>query len=48
MKNGAVPLMPNFFVRKDPELSQILAPLWNHPNLKDLEQHGGSFWMEMG
>jgi hypothetical protein len=42
------PYMPNFFVSEDPELSQILAPLWNHPNLKDVEQHGGSFWMELG
>jgi len=37
-------LMPNFFVSKDKELSSILQPFWNHPNLNNVEKHGGSFW----
>lgn len=39
------PLMPNYFVDQDAELRAILAPLWAHPNLKGVEQHGGSFWL---
>lgn len=42
------PLMPNYFVSEDPELSGILAPLWKHPNLQGVEQHGGSFWLRIG
>lgn len=42
------PYMPNFFVSEDPELSAIFSPLWHHPNLAGVEQHGGSFWLQMG
>jgi len=41
------PLMPNYFVFEDRELSKILQPLWQHPNLKGVEQHGGSFWLQI-
>lgn len=41
-------LMPNYFVSEDAELASILAPLWQHPNLQGVEQHGGSFWLKIG
>jgi len=39
-------LLPNFFVSEDEELKKILLPVWDHPNLKTVERHGGSFWFE--
>ncbi len=41
------PLLPNYFVHQDGELSQLLEPLWDHPNLKGVEKHGGSFWLKI-
>ncbi len=40
-------LLPNYFIYQDPELSSILEPIWNHPNLQDVESHGGSFWLQI-
>jgi predicted O-methyltransferase YrrM len=40
-------LFPNFFISEDKELSAALKPLWEHPGLKGVEQHGGSFWMKV-
>jgi hypothetical protein len=40
-------LLPNYFISEDKELRKILAPIWNHPNLKDVEQHGGSYWITL-
>lgn len=40
-------LLPNYFISEDKELSAILLPLWNHPNLKDVERHGGSYWLQI-
>jgi len=40
-------LLPNYFISEDKELSQILAPIWKHPNLQDVERHGGSFWLQI-
>jgi hypothetical protein len=40
-------IMPNFFVAQDPELSQILRPVWNHPAMPVVEQHGASYWIEI-
>ncbi len=42
------PLLPNYFISEDKALSNILAPLWSHPNLKGVETHGGSFWLLTG
>ncbi len=39
------PILPNYFISEDKELSAILNPLWNHPNLNNVERHGGSFWL---
>lgn len=41
------PILPNYFISKDEELSQILNPIWNHPALKGVEKHGGSFWLRI-
>lgn len=40
-------LLPNYFISEDKELSDILLTIWNHPNLKDVEKHGGSYWMKL-
>lgn len=41
-------LFPNYFVHEDAELSTRLKPMWEHSNLKGVEQHGGSFWLRIG
>jgi Methyltransferase domain len=41
-------IMPNYFVSEDKELSDIIAPIFQHSNLKDVEKHGGSYWLEIG
>lgn len=39
------PLLPNYFIYEDQELSEQIAPIWDHPNLLGVEKHGGSFWL---
>lgn len=39
-------MMPCFFVSEDKELKTILNPIWENPNLKGVERHGGSFWFK--
>ncbi len=41
-------IFPAFFVSEDAALSKKLEPIWDHPNSKDAERHGGSFWLEIG
>ena len=41
------PILPNYFISEDKELSNIIAPLWEQENLKGVEKHGGSFWLEV-
>lgn len=41
------PICPNFFMSEDKELSDMLKPVWDHKNLKGVEQHGGSFWLSI-
>lgn len=40
-------LFPGYFISEDRDLSKILEPVWNHPNLLNVERHGGSFWMRI-
>lgn len=40
-------LLPNFFISEDKALSEAIAPIWEHPNLKDVERHGGSYWLQI-
>lgn len=41
------PLLPNFFISEDTELAKAIAPIWDHPNLENVERHGGSFWLQI-
>lgn len=41
------PILPNYFIFKDEELSRKIEPIWNHPNLEGVEKHGGSFWLRI-
>jgi len=41
------PILPNYFISRDEELSQILNPIWSNPTLKEVEKHGGSFWLRI-
>jgi len=40
-------LLPNYFISEDPELSALIAPIWEHENLRNVERHGGSFWIRI-
>jgi len=40
-------ILPNYFISQDDQLNKILKPLWEHPALKGVEQHGGSYWLEI-
>jgi hypothetical protein len=40
-------MMPNYFISMDNELSGLLSPVWDHPNLRKAERHGGSFWFRI-
>ena len=40
-------IMPNFFIFEDKELSEKLAPIWEHENLRTVERHGGSYWIRI-
>jgi hypothetical protein len=42
------PILPNYYIYENKHLHQILNQYWLHPNLKNVEQHGGSFWLEIG
>lgn len=41
------PVLPNYFISEDEELAELIAPIWDHENLKDVERHGGSFWIRI-
>jgi hypothetical protein len=41
------PILPNYFIYMDEELSKIIEPVWDHPNLEGVERHGGSFWLKI-
>ncbi|AQS58783.1 class I SAM-dependent methyltransferase [Desulforamulus ferrireducens] len=38
-------ILPNFFISRHYQLSKILAPLWETPELQGVEKHGSSFWI---
>jgi len=40
-------ILPNYFIFEDKELSEVIAPIWNHDNLIGVEKHGGSFWIRI-
>ena len=41
------PILPNYFISEDKEISKQIELIWNHPNLKGVERHGGSFWLKI-
>lgn len=40
-------IFPCYFVSEDAELSALLEPLWQHENTKNVEKHGGSYWLQI-
>lgn len=40
-------VLPCWYVSQDEQLSRIHSLLWSTPGLQDVEQHGGSFWLEI-
>lgn len=38
-------ILPNYFISEDKVLADMISPIWNQPNLKGVEKHGGSFWL---
>lgn len=40
-------LLPGYFISEDDQLSDVLSPLWDCPELKNVERHGGSFWFRI-
>lgn len=42
------PTFPAYWISNQPDFQSILAPLWEHPNTRGVEQHGGSFWFTIG
>jgi hypothetical protein len=40
-------ILPNYFISEDKELSSLISPVWEHNNLKNVERHGGSFWLRI-
>jgi hypothetical protein len=40
-------ILPNYFISEDIELSDLISPIWKHDNLKEVEKHGGSYWVRI-
>ena len=40
-------ILPSYFVSYDNGLRSILNPLWNRPEMQDVQTHGCSFWIQM-
>lgn len=40
-------IAPNFYISETPELAGKLDDFWKHPNLNNVEKHGGSFWFRV-
>ena len=41
-------IFPNYFISEDKALASILDPIWQLDNTKNVERHGGSFWLRIG
>jgi hypothetical protein len=44
--NGDQILLPAMWASRRADLHDMLAPLWQAPNLRDAETHGGAFWLQ--
>lgn len=40
-------ILPNYFISEDAELAAILKPFWEKENLRNVERHGGSYWLQV-
>lgn len=40
-------IFPAYFISEDKALSSVIADMWEHPNLKGVEKHGGSYWLQI-
>jgi hypothetical protein len=40
-------ILPNYFISEDEALAKIISPFWDFPNLKNVEKHGGSYWLKI-
>lgn len=45
--NKYKPILPNYFISEDSQLSRIIESIWSHENTSNVEKHGGSFWLEI-
>lgn len=41
-------VLPAFWTSQQPQLADILRPLWDSENLAGTETHGGAFWLRRG
>jgi hypothetical protein len=41
------PLFANYYVSENNQLAAIIADFWKHENTKNVEKHGGSFWLKI-
>lgn len=41
-------LFPAYYISEDIALSSSISAIWEHPNLRDVERHGGSYWLRIG
>ncbi|MCS6817698.1 MAG: class I SAM-dependent methyltransferase [Blastocatellia bacterium] len=44
---GIEVLLPNAFISRDPELSRVLDPLWEHPRMREVNRNGASLWIRI-
>ena len=40
-------LLPNKFITSDPELNNVMLPLWESPKMKGADAQGSSFWIKI-
>jgi hypothetical protein len=40
-------LVANYYISEKPELASIIDDFWKHQNTKNVEKHGGSFWLKI-
>jgi Methyltransferase domain len=40
-------IMPNYYLSQDKSLATKIESIWDHPNLANVERHGGSFWIKI-
>lgn len=45
--NKYKPIFPCIFISEDKDLSKKLNPIWESENTKNVEKHGGSFWLQI-